>query len=292
MRVFLTGVTGFIGKAVLHCLAVTGHDLRVLVRPDSQYWWPERAGQAIVGTLSDKWLAHKMAAFQPEVCIHCAWQGLPDYSEAACKRNYDLTTGLFDIHDWPRFVGVGTCFEYGKRSGCVAEADEAPESLGLFAAYKMALRLYGERLFRQRGREFLWVRPFFVYGPGQRSSSLLPSAYAALKAGRKPDVKTSDAVCDFVHVDDVAEGIVRLATGRAASGVYNLGTGVAWRNRDAVNQVAFALGMIEPLPAASDEPPKGIHADMTKLQDAIGWRPRIGIEEGIRKTVEAWEAGK
>lgn len=285
MKIFVTGGTGFLGTAV--CAALKGHDLRVLTRDAeraallNQPWWYDLAN-------TDR-LGRHLRDFRPEVCIHLAWEGIPDFSPEMCQRNYDLTAGLFELLDC-RTVAVGSCFEYGDLTGCVSE-DMEPKNLSLFASTKRALRLYGERLFRQRGKDFLWVRPFHVYGPGQRKDSLIPSAYKALKAGETLTLRDPDKIHDFVHVDDVASGIAQLAVGQAPAGVYNLGAGDARPPHNAVNHLAFRSGRLGPFPGS--EPYRldtGFWADMTKtIQATNGWWPRYDLEEGIRQTVAAWE---
>ncbi len=279
MRVFVTGGTGFIGRAVVN--ALKGHELRVLTRTQSNATAFLPVDQTWMANLkSDSgWLRERLAKFSPEVCVHLAWEGIPDFSPATCKRNYDLTAGLFDLLDC-KVVGIGSCFEYGDLQGCVKE-DMAPANLSYFAATKTALRLYGERRF---GDRFVWVRPFYVYGPGQRKESLIPSAYAAMKRSDYFNLKYPETTHDFVYVDDVAEGVAKLATSDVPGGVYNLGTGNPRTAKSAVDYVG-----------ARTLPPEvtvlgGFWADMTKTKAALGWSPGISLGEGIRRTVAAWEA--
>ncbi len=282
MRVFLTGGTGFIGRAVVN--ALKGHDLRVLTRGSHSakpQVWPVPADKLWMCHLSEIGrVAGRLADFRPEVCIHLAWEGIPDFSPAVCRRNYDLTAGLFDLLDC-KVVGAGSCFEYGDLQGRVKEED-APANLSCFAATKAALRLYGERKF---GDRFVWVRPFYVYGPGQRATCLIPNAYAAMLAGVTWAMENPVMVCDFVYVDEVADGIARLATSPVPGGVYNLGVGTPRTVQSACDYVGVVT-------KTSSVPlnPGGIWADMTKTEAALGWSPEISLGEGICRTVAAWEA--
>ncbi len=287
MRLFVTGGTGFIGTPLRRALA--GHELLV-VDPRRR---PRSLRATISAAISSKSSAWKSAVrdFEPAACLHLAWAGLPDYSLPTSLKNFQAGLGLFQFLreiGCPRLVVTGTCFEYGDLSGCLAE-DRHPQTQGLFAAFKAAQRLVATSLFAGSATTLIWARPFYVYGPGQRPASLIPSCYRSLQEGRKPEVKTPDLLNDFIHVEDVAAGLAVLATSPAAAGIYNLGSGQPTRIRDVVNLLARCLGrppVFEPSVAAG----AGFWADMTRMVQQTGWRPQLSLEEGIRRTVDVWRA--
>lgn len=287
MRLFITGGTGFIGQAT--CKALEGHELLVLTRDAARASFLQPI-QVLAGTLNEPsdW-SDAVERFRPDACIHLAWEGLPDYSMPICQRNFTAGLSLFRIlkdMGCTRTVVTGTCFEYGTLTGCLKETD-IPATANLFPTFKTALLLAGKSLFDGDGTSLIWTRPFFVYGSKQRSTSLLPSAFRALKAGETPAIQTPNVINDFVHVDDVAAGIAHLATGSAPSGVYNLGSGVGTRVRDAVNALARVLGVADAF-APSDEVGQGFWANMQQMEEVAGWRPQLSLEVGIRRTVEGW----
>ncbi len=244
-----------------------------------------KAIAADLGTTGD-WIG-EIAKFQPEWCIHLAWQGLPDYSLERCRANLDAGLRLLDAVAQPglrRMVVAGSCWEYGRVSGAVSE-DRVPVDPGVFAATKQALLTVLDSVARDKGFDYRWARVFFVYGPGQRPTSLIPHLHAAYAAGRAPDVRQPDAVQDFVHVDDAAAALVALVERDAPSGIFNVGSGRPTSVGRVANRAADHYGTKRPFDSLGEG--QGFWADTSKMYASTGWRARIGVDEGLETTLAA-----
>lgn len=281
MRIFVTGGTGFVGRAVCRHLAPQ-HDLLVLTRLESAHV----PGRALVGDFFDPptWTA-AVRRFAPERCVHLAWQGLPDYSYAVSRRNLEAGLALFAaLRDTPcaRVVAMGSCWEYGDLQGAVSES-MAPSRPGMFAACKAALHGIGGALLADAGIGLAWLRPFFIYGPGQRPTSLIPSCIEAAAAGQTMTLRTPDAVNDFVHVDDVAAATAAVIGVERADGIYNVGSGTPTRVADVANLVCRLVGRPAAFPEGTAG--EGCWADTTRLRCDTDWVPRISLNEGVAALV-------
>ena len=287
MRVFITGASGFIGRHVLPLLSQ--HEVLCLTRDPGRL--PALSfGRALRGDLSrpDEWRAH-LDEFKPRWCLHLGWEGLPDYSQATTRANVDASLRLFEtlLHARVRRVVVaGSCWEYGAAAGMVPET-RTPADCSIFAAAKNALRSNLESAARGSDLEYRWGRIFFVYGPGQRPDSLIPSCRTAFAAGRAPDIRQPRVAQDFIHVDDVAEGLVALLERDIASGIYNLGTGRPTAVGEVANTVAKYFGAAPPYSDSSYD--LGFWADSAKTTGATGWHARTSLASGIERTLRAFE---
>lgn len=245
---------------------------------------------AIAGDLGTDgpWREH-IERLSLDCCIHLAWDGLPDYSLGRCRANLDANVALLETlvrARVRRVVVAGTCWEYGAVSGPADEA-RAPGDRGTFAATKHAIRTMLESVARDAGMEYRWARIFFAYGPGQRDAALIPHLRRAFRAGEAPSLREPGAVNDFVHVDDVARGLQLLAECDAPSGAFNLGSGSPTSVGDVANLVAAHYG--QPAAFGASQSQSGMWADMQKTEAATGWRPQIGIADGVQRTLVAMD---
>lgn len=126
-------------------------------------------------------------------------------------------------------------------------------------------------------------RVFFVYGPGQRPSSLIPLCYDSLKHGVAPKITNPLAINNFIHVADVAAAICKLVGADDGTGIYNMGSGRPFAVWEVVNFVATEMGLA---PVYHDMPPStgGVWADITRMS-LLGWQPELSLQAGIARTL-------
>jgi UDP-glucose 4-epimerase len=285
MRILMTGATGFIGRRLLPLLRE--HEVLCLTRaPDrldaSPFAKPVRGDLRNV----QSW-QHALDAFDPECCLHLAWENLPDYSPEQCRLNLDASLQLVNALAGPSFkriVVAGSCWEYGAAKNAVNE-NQAPADCGVFAATKIALCTQIKGIAAERGFDYCWARIFFAYGPGQRETSLIPQCRAAYLAGKAPEIRSPESAQDFIFVDDVVSGILALAQTNTPSGIYNLGTGRPTAVAEVVNLVAGHYGIAPPYEIV--ERGEGFWSDPTKMKAATGWQARTSLQDGVSQTLLA-----
>jgi UDP-glucose 4-epimerase len=245
----------------------------------------------IVGNLTyPDTYADRMAEFNPDATIHLAWEGLPDYGLAVCKRNFDATILLYENvlrSGCRRMFVAGTCWEYGSATGRVTE-DYVGKDLSLFAAYKASLYLIGKSMFDSHNGDLLWGRIFFAYGHQQRESSLIPSCFRALLNNVQPALKSPSAVNDFIHVADVAEAIRITVQSDLKGCQINIGSGQPTTVAKVVELVAKSLRKDSLALEPKEQTPVGFWADIKKLQ-SLNWKPRHSLDSGVLSTVNQFK---
>ena len=289
MRILLTGGCGFIGKYLLPLL--DKHQTMMVGRRDFEGLQDNIS--YVQGNISNLLeLEEKIKAFSPEACIHLAWEGIPDYSLSTCLKNFNASIRLFDFLsriDCKTIFAAGTCWEYGNLNGQVHESD-MPANMNLFASMKSGLQLSGQSIFNSNAINFIWGRFFFIYGPGQRETSLIPSCFQTFKAEKIPELKNPNAVNDFIYVLDAAKAIVNIIEAPNVSGVVNIGSGKPTKVLDVCKIISKKMNTTFKDPTLEDSQENiGFWADISKMSQQTGWAPEVSVEEGIKMTIASLE---
>ncbi len=287
MNIFITGGSGFIGRPLIKMLEKKGHSLLILSR-GSAADFPIKLGtksRVFSGDLSaPESLQKALEEFSPEAAIHLAWEGLPDYGPAMSIKNLNqglALTKLLGQAGCKKMIVAGSCFEYGPQKGKLSEKSPLLP-MNAFSAAKKSLHLLGAEIAKETGMQFIWTRFFYVYGPGQRAASLIPSLIASMRAGKEPQVKNPLGGNDFIFVDDVARALVLLAEKNveAPEATYNVGSGKI----TGVQEVIAAVYGSKPV--KMKKKPEGFFADISKIKKGAGWKPETAFQEGIRKMID------
>jgi UDP-glucose 4-epimerase len=286
MRVAVTGGTGFIGRGLVRELVARGHQVLNMGRSANG----SGSIQHLQTDLSDPdSYAEALATFAPEAACHLAWEGIPDFSRERCERNLSMSNRFIDmlmaLGSCRKVIGAGSCWEYGMAKGACLES--APSSaVNDFTRAKDAIRRHGMSKAGQSGKSFGWFRIFFVYGPGQRKGSLIPSVIDACRRNENLPLKNPQAAQDFIYLDDVIDALARAIELDWPSGAYNLGTGSLTSVADIVRMVRELMSdqgtVIEP---AARQDAGGIWASTEQTKLHLQWKSRTPLAEGLRKTL-------
>lgn len=229
MRVAVTGASGFIGRYVLVDLAHRSIDTIAVTRDVARLGdWakPARVVEMDIGQPT-RALFDQMG--RPDVLIHLAWDGLPNYTsrhhcETELPRQYRFLKTLVE-GGLPSLLVTGTCFEYGMQSGSLTE-DLPTKPSNPYGYAKDALRRQLEFLWAAHHFVFTWARLFYVYGEGQAKSSLYSQlTEAVLREDQSFNMSGGDQLRDYLPVGEVARLIVELAIRRCDAGVVNVCAG-------------------------------------------------------------------
>lgn len=229
MKVAVSGATGFIGRHVLAELEARSIEAIPLVRPAKAKSIGYSSSRVAQLDLHDAPSNSFELMGRPDVLIHLAWSGLPNYKslhhfEQELPAQYRFLKNLVES-GLQNIVIAGTCFEYGMQSGPLSE-DVAPHPSNSYGFAKNALRCQLDYLKSTHPFHLTWARLFYLYGEGQSESSLLPQLRQAAEQGDPVfNMSGGEQLRDYLPVTEVARHLVSLALARKDMGAVNVCSG-------------------------------------------------------------------
>jgi CDP-glucose 4,6-dehydratase len=202
------------------------------------------------------------------------------------------------------------CRRHGVQSAIIASSDKAygpaerlpyTEEQALDPRYpydvsKAAADLITRSYWHTYGLPAAVTRCANLYGGGDLNRSrLVPEAIGAALAGRPPVIRSDGSPeRDFLYVEDAAAAYLALwravLAGQGRGEAFNAGGGEPHRVGDVVALICRLVGSgVAPDVRGQGVPPGEIDrqwVDVTKLRELTGWRPRVGLEEGLRRSID------
>jgi nucleoside-diphosphate-sugar epimerase len=291
----VTGARGFIGHHALVPLVEAGHEVHAIsTRPAPA----DEAARVIwhqADLLSDP--AGLVTRVEPERLLHLAWCTEHGHYWTSLEnlRWMEATLALtraFAAAGGRRAVLAGSCAEYewGLPGRC-AEHSTPLRPATLYGVTKNATRMVVEAAADEFGIEVAWGRVFFLYGPGEDERRLVASVASALTRGDRAATTAGAQRRDFMHVADAGAAFAALVEAQT-QGPVNVASGEARRLRDLIEAIGCAAGRADLLDigalAARPGDPEEVVADVARLRDEVGFRPRMSLEHGLADTVSWW----
>ena len=288
-KLFLTGGTGLIGKALWAPLAERGFEIYALtieenMPPAAQVTWLK------ANLFDENAIAGLLAQIRPQYLLNMAWCASGDYQTS--NANFDFVrAGLtllkhFAANGGKRAVLAGTCLEYAPNDTPIKETDVlAPASV--YAYCKNALHGLADTFCRQNGVELAYGRIFYVYGKNEHPKRLTASIINRLRAGERVQINHAQLKKDYLYTKDIAGAFAAL-TDSPVTGSVNICSGRAVTLADFAGEIARRLGkehLLDLHTLPTDQPP-AIVGDNTRLTREVGFTPRYTLQTALGEILE------
>ncbi|MFT4629235.1 MAG: nucleoside-diphosphate-sugar epimerase [Cryomorphaceae bacterium] len=232
MKIAITGANGFIGGNLISVIWQNTIDVEIIAIV-------RNASRVDIGNVRKLTIVQMdihnppddvyQAIGSPDVLIHLAWGGLPNYNslhhfESELPTHYKFLSELVK-NGLKSLVVAGTCFEYGMQSGELEENMAAvPDNPYGFA--KNTLREQLEYLQKEIEFNLTWTRLFYIYGNNQTGNSIFPQLKKAIENGDDTfNMSKGEQIRDYLDVKRVAKNILDLAVLEEDIGIINICSG-------------------------------------------------------------------
>lgn len=312
-RALVTGAYGLLGGHLTAALLDGGAHVTVIRRD-------EQPGSALVlsgleasvdvvhgDIAADGLVERALAEYEIDTVFHLAAQTIVPTANRS-------PSSTFETNVRGTWVLLEACRHHGAERVVVASSDKAygahdelpyREEFALQPRYpydvsKAAADLIARSYWHTWGVPVAVTRFANLYGGGDNNRSrLVPEAVSAALAGRAPVVRSDGSPeRDFLYVEDAVAAYLALAgalgRGEGRGEAFNAGGGRPHRVLDVVRLICRLAGTdVEPDVRGQGIPAGEIDrqwVDAAKLRALTGWQPAIGLEEGLRRTIEWYRA--
>ncbi|MFX0195642.1 MAG: GDP-mannose 4,6-dehydratase [Candidatus Hodarchaeota archaeon] len=307
-RVLVTGAAGFIGSHLVERLVSEGASVRAFVHYNALNRWGNlellpvkirRKVEIFPGDIQDPFSV-SMAVEGYDIVYHLAALIAIPYSYIA-PQSFGTTNvlGAINIMEACRRLGTHKVV-HTSTSECYGTAQYVPidenhplQGQSPYSASKIGADMVAESYYRSFGVPVSIIRPFNTYGPRQSARAVIPTIITQILWGHSLKLGNLPPTRDFNYVSDVVDGFIKIAESPKSVGeVINIGSGHEMSITDLAHTIMSILGVWVDIihDAQRARPEKSevgrLLCDNTKARNLLGWEPQVGMEEGLRKTID------
>lgn len=309
MRILVTGGCGFIGSHFVHLALSRRQDVEIINLDKLTYAGRleniadlagEKRHRFIKGDILDRELVAKLCK-ETDIAVHFAAEthvdksiiSAGDFAKTDVVGTQTMLEGALAAGH-KRFFHISTDEVYGSRTtGHFCEEDKfSPNSP--YSASKAGAEMMVRAYEKTYGLKATITRSSNNYGPNQHPEKFIPRAITNLLRGRQmPIYGSGKNVRDWIYVEDNCDAIWTLLEG-GHEGAYNVGVMGGHQNIEIARKLLTLTNRgEESLKYVEDRKGHDFrYAIDTKKLSSIGWKPKTGLDEGLKKTVEWYSANR
>jgi CDP-glucose 4,6-dehydratase len=309
--VLVTGADGLLGSWLVSDLLERGARVVAIRRDEPAVTGLQLQGLAdrvdtVRGDIcADGLVARALNEYDIDSVFHLAAQTLVGTANRAPVSTFEtnirgtwLLLEACRLHGAERVIVASSDKAYGRHTSLPYREDFALAPVYPYDVSKAATDLIARSYWHTFGLPVAVTRFANLYGGGDTNASrLVPEAVRAVLAGRAPVVRSDGSPeRDFLYVGDAVRAYLAIwgalggDGGGAAGEAFNAGSGEPQRVGDVVALVCRLAGSpVEPDIRGAGVPAGEIDrqwVDHSKLTELTGWQPEVGLEEGLRRTLD------
>lgn len=303
-KFLVTGGAGFIGSRIVEALIRDNNKVKVLDNFSSGKRENLSAAlgkiELLEGDIRDKAIVSKAVSGIDYVLHEAALRSVPKSMTQPHIYNDVNITGILNILEAARGAKVKRVV-FASSSSIYGETDKLPQKedfypllISPYALTKLAGEYYCRIFSTAYGLETVSLRYFNVFGPRQSLENeyavVIPKFIACILRDEQPPVHgDGKQTRDFTYVENVVDANLKAATAKGASGeVFNIACGKAYSVLDIVTSVNKILKK-SIMPKFEPKRPGDVMdtlSDISKAKRLLGFSPKVGFEEGLRRAIE------
>ena len=279
MKELITGASGFIGNNLAERLKRSGH-------------------QVVRLSLRNETFNREIDKFKPDNIFHLAAYGSQagenDPNEMVNVNIYKscmlMEAALFN--KVKSIILCGSSSEYGINKWPMSE-DSLLRPDSFYAASKVAMSMMARAFAKETDLHVVTLRPFSVYGPGERDTRFIPTVIRSCLTG-EPMKLCPEQNHDWIYIDDLVEGFLVCSdyAHDLRGEVVNFGLGIQVTNQVVLETIQELMGKKANVTERLFPKPQDSKMWVANINRAtsLGWRPQTNLVRGLYKTIQFYES--
>lgn len=227
-KVFITGITGFLGSNIAAFLINQGHNIAATYRSSSSKVLCADFEDQVNWILQDDadW-TQRIIEFAPDIIIHGAWLGVGHEDRNVWESqlaNIDFIKQILLIAKaagTKKFIALGSQAEYGLFDGCVTE-EQPLKPTEAYGAVKVICTELVKQFCQANSIDWFWLRLFSFFGEGESEKWLIPTLVNKLLTTNYMDLTSGEQKYAYLYVEDLGRAVNNVINIDGQSGVYNI----------------------------------------------------------------------
>ncbi|MFH0837078.1 MAG: NAD(P)-dependent oxidoreductase [Candidatus Aenigmatarchaeota archaeon] len=303
-RVFVTGITGFVGSHLAKMLLDRGYEVVGLTRDFNKNKGLYRLGidEKVIlvnGDLCDKDLIKRvLSQYNVKKVFHLAAVSIVSTALKSPADTFKTNCyGTACLLEACRDIGVNAILVastdkvYGE--GMNRKEDESLNAEGMYECSKASSEKVVKSFLHCYKMPIVVSRACNIYGEFDVNSRIVPNTVRAMLSDESPKIfKNDDSLREYIYVEDVCDALVLLAEhiDKTKGQVFNIGTGDVVGQEEIIKRMIKASGKSVKAEYIDKPVLVEIHQqslDSSKIVKEFGWKPKHSLDQGLKKT---WDA--
>lgn len=289
--VIVYGANGFLGSVIAKKLLKSGFEVLAVVRPTSdKSRLKEVKNLRVLEEESFNW-PQLIEKYNPRAVICAQWRGVSKANRDDLEMQLSNIQPIIDLANAARASSVKSFICFGSQAESQKSSDYIEEEMyvnGNIAYGKVKAKLFREleSSFINSECRFVWARVFSVYGPSDKSDSILMQLQNSDLQGTSLTVENLKALWSFLYEDDFADAVKLILESTNVSGVVNIGNPQLVEIQHIVD--TWRMFSHNSSEEYDNNTAREGHFPMLGKLKSIGWSPKVSLKDGIQLTQEAY----